>query len=223
MRKTTAVIVCEIHRLELPFFMLSSRRFWGDGCLTGTGEEIEQRGNMRCEVATRGGRPMGEASQHDVDCETQAKLNHGHGERRVRLAEQGYETVDPAWPSLHHELRIEVAIRLQSMKEAHVAEAGLAPLRKQLDLRLDERTEDVARRRGLGAFVQCIEQPPAALHESWHLPIEQRFEEGLLGSEVIVDRRRREARLGVDRSERDTLEAVLGKEPLGAIQEFFSG
>ena len=102
------------------------------------------------------GRVVGEAAQHHVDREAQAKLDQRRGQVRVRLAQQRHEAVDSTGPALEHEGGIEVSVGLEAADEAQVAQAGLSALRQQLDLRSHQRVEDLAGRGRLPAGIQRV-------------------------------------------------------------------
>ena len=73
------------------------------------------------------------------------------------MLQEGHEPAHAARPTPGHELKIEIAVRLEAMDQADVANAGFTTLLEQFDLRFEQSAQDFASRRGPRASVERIE------------------------------------------------------------------
>jgi hypothetical protein len=89
----------------------------------------------------------------------------------------------------NHESRIEIAIYLQTLFEAQIAETRLAGRSKKFDERPDQGTQDLASGGSFQAVAQLVEELFSAVHQGRHVTTEQGLEESRLCSKMVMERR----------------------------------
>jgi hypothetical protein len=136
-----------------------------------------------------------EAPKHHVDGHGEAVLHDRALQPRVRVAQEGEKAIDGTRPALDYEVRVEVAIGLQAVDEAQVPERVLPTLGKELRQWLHQCAEDFTHRRRISLVGQTVEEVATALHEGWHVALEECFDQRLLATEVVVKCRRGQASL----------------------------